>query len=308
MAWASKKQYAIMMNSEEGKKIVDDLPNLSQEEFNKRFSELLNKVSNSQTQETEIDKETETDKETEIEIKKQSIKKRLQASYDEAIGNDDFDDAEVYYNLMEHINYDLDDDDLIEDIYENYDKWINERLKTRNDGNLDYDREDRINSIKSEVMKAQTKTGYFDNIDKFKKKEIDIEQFGFSSDGDYCIRKSPYGKSFYIVREYNDEIDWGKKPDESLRISDHWTFESRNDMHTILTDPKNILGLNGKYVDEVYIDNKRQMLVAKYDDYSKKYELLGIIDEKSYEELFDLYIDTDYGDETFTNYMLKVRE
>lgn len=43
MAFASKKQYAILMNSEEGKDLAEKLGEMEQEEFNKKFSELMGK-------------------------------------------------------------------------------------------------------------------------------------------------------------------------------------------------------------------------------------------------------------------------
>lgn len=49
MAWASKKQYAILMNSEEGKDLAEQLGELSQEEFEKKFGELLGKGGQSST-------------------------------------------------------------------------------------------------------------------------------------------------------------------------------------------------------------------------------------------------------------------
>ena len=43
MAWASKKQFAILMSSEEGKNLAEKIGEMEQEEFNKAFSELLGK-------------------------------------------------------------------------------------------------------------------------------------------------------------------------------------------------------------------------------------------------------------------------
>lgn len=40
------------------------------------------------------------------------------------------------------------------------------------------------------------------------------------------IIKSPYGYSFY-----NAIVNWNFKPDGSLRISDHWNFESNGKIH-----------------------------------------------------------------------------
>lgn len=41
MAWASKKQYAILTNNEDGKDLILKLPNMTQEEFQKAFGEFL---------------------------------------------------------------------------------------------------------------------------------------------------------------------------------------------------------------------------------------------------------------------------
>lgn len=40
------------------------------------------------------------------------------------------------------------------------------------------------------------------------------------------VVKSPYGHSYY-----NAKVDWGYKPDNSLRISDHWNFRSKGKYH-----------------------------------------------------------------------------
>lgn len=39
--------------------------------------------------------------------------------------------------------------------------------------------------------------------------------------------KSPHSFSFYN----SDDISWGYKPENSLRISDHWNFESNGSLH-----------------------------------------------------------------------------
>lgn len=41
------------------------------------------------------------------------------------------------------------------------------------------------------------------------------------------IHKSPYGDSYYNV----ENISWTHKPEGSLRISDHWNFESKGEIH-----------------------------------------------------------------------------
>lgn len=55
MAWASKKQYAIMMSSEEGKNLVERMPEMEQDEFQVEFGKLLGKEGGSITKEPEED-------------------------------------------------------------------------------------------------------------------------------------------------------------------------------------------------------------------------------------------------------------
>lgn len=40
------------------------------------------------------------------------------------------------------------------------------------------------------------------------------------------VNKSPYSHSYYDAK-----VDWGFKPHNSLRISDHWNFWSRGKLH-----------------------------------------------------------------------------
>lgn len=44
------------------------------------------------------------------------------------------------------------------------------------------------------------------------------------------INKSPYSNSFYD----SNEIDWDYKPENSLRLSDHWNFYSQGEKHCCL--------------------------------------------------------------------------
>lgn len=61
--------------------------------------------------------------------------------------------------------------------------------------------------------------------------------------------KSPHSKSFYN----SDDIDWGYKPEGSLRISDHWNFRGSCETH-----------------DEV--ENNTHLSVGKYRD--GKYDII----------------------------------
>lgn len=51
------------------------------------------------------------------------------------------------------------------------------------------------------------------------------------------INKSPFSSSFYNTYD----IDWGSKPEGSLRISDHWNFESKGETHCVLESTKEYL-------------------------------------------------------------------
>lgn len=72
----------------------------------------------------------------------------------------------------------------------------------------------------------------------------------------FC-QKSPYSDSFYT----EGEIDWNSKPEGSLRLSDHWNFESEGQTHCKLDSTSEYLQKwlvceyhNGKYhiIEEVF--------------------------------------------------------
>ena len=46
------------------------------------------------------------------------------------------------------------------------------------------------------------------------------------------FNQSPYSNSFYNT----DEVEWGYKPEGSLRLSDHWNFESQERIHCKLSN------------------------------------------------------------------------
>lgn len=94
----------------------------------------------------------------------------------------------------------------------------------------------------------------------------------------FC-QKSPYSDSFYT----KGEITWGNKPEGSLRLSDHWNFESEGETHCKLDNTSEYLQKwlvceyhNGTYhiVEEVFtteeearearLSEKRKNLVNTY--------------------------------------------
>ena len=76
------------------------------------------------------------------------------------------------------------------------------------------------------------------------------------------LHKSPYGKSYYNTTDLN----WGYKPDKSLRISDHWnfqTFSHKTKKHCQTTEPcpDNTHWSIGIYNSEL----KKYIILASYE-------------------------------------------
>ena len=86
----------------------------------------------------------------------------------------------------------------------------------------------------------------------------------------FC-QQSPYSESFYT----EGEITWGSKPEGSLRLSDHWNFESEGETHCKLDSTSEYLQKwlvceyhNGTYriVEEVFTaeeEAREARLIAK---------------------------------------------
>ena len=63
MAWASKKQYAIMMSSEEGKNLAEKMPDLSQNDFSNEFAKLLGQSGTKEAENEETEEKKPDDEE-----------------------------------------------------------------------------------------------------------------------------------------------------------------------------------------------------------------------------------------------------
>ena len=107
MAWASKKQYAILMSSEEGKDLAEQLGEMEQEEFNKKFSELLGKSGQSTTDNNSTDNEEEE--------KQKWLEKNGYESEDEVDWWERDDNADEYED-NEDDNSEINDNTLKEDL------------------------------------------------------------------------------------------------------------------------------------------------------------------------------------------------
>ena len=80
-------------------------------------------------------------------------------------------------------------------------------------------------------------------------KSFDFEKIKELIKWDVC-KKSPYSDSFYN----SDDISWYYKPENSLRLSDHWNFISGGDVHCQLEETTEYVNKwllcqyrNGKY-------------------------------------------------------------
>ncbi|MFR3560227.1 MAG: hypothetical protein ACLTUN_16895, partial [Paraclostridium sordellii] len=56
------------------------------------------------------------------------------------------------------------------------------------------------------------------------------------------VHKSPYSQTYYDT----DDISWEHKAENSLRISDHWNFESHGKIHCQLCN-------TGEYIENEWI-------------------------------------------------------
>ena len=103
MAWATKKQFAILNNSKEGKNILEKLGQMSQDQFNNAFQKLLGQSGeNGQQQEqvggmgqTQQDEEKEPKKEMTIEafLTQKKLKELFETAFE--VLDIDLDEKEI---------------------------------------------------------------------------------------------------------------------------------------------------------------------------------------------------------------------
>lgn len=99
---------------------------------------------------------------------------------------------------------------------------------------------------------------YYYRTDRIYSKEFYNILFDMFKDWD-VVNVSPYSASTY--NSYN--ISWGYKPEGSLRIADHWNFESHGDKHCLMEDEtRNDHTMLCKYVNGIY---------RVIEDYTEKY-------------------------------------
>lgn len=77
------------------------------------------------------------------------------------------------------------------------------------------------------------------------------------------FKESPYSQSYYFFEDYDKEnhIGWYSKPNNSIRISDHWNFYSQGETHCKIDDLKS---------DEIIKGWK----ICKYDNKKGTYSII----------------------------------
>lgn len=77
MAWATKKQFAILNNSKEGKNILENIGRMSQEQFNTAFNKLIGGSGVTRGTQEQKDNVERSNKETSSQNKKLSLQEYL---------------------------------------------------------------------------------------------------------------------------------------------------------------------------------------------------------------------------------------
>ena len=95
------------------------------------------------------------------------------------------------------------------------------------------------------LFQSKNETDKLNQLQKF---------YDLANKNGYRISVSPYSESAYALNPY-DEITWGYKPENSLRLSDHWNFISKGELHeetddSFLSDGYKV----GRYENGMYIN------------------------------------------------------
>lgn len=113
--------------------------------------------------------------------------------------------------------------------------------------NMNYEEVQKVNKLENELNKEEGKLINTITYIDVNKKTKDISNFIKAISHYYdnesvleeiykfdTINKSPYSDSYYN----SDNVEWDSKPEGSLRLSDHWNFESQGEIHCKLDNTK----------------------------------------------------------------------
>ena len=222
MAGCSKKQYAIMMNSNEGKKLAAKMGGMSQDEFNKAFSDLLG--SNYNQDEDEDYKEFDADDDSDYELEKDD-ELTPEQEYEQEMKNTH---QKNYYERASK-RIDEIEDKYLDDIQDDLDYLVDNNLITKDQYNeLRSKLEARKNkgSEKSSYTSKEMEEKYGPNF------ENESEEFN-QEDYQYDPATDTYSKRGSKKSEANEESDLMENTQEVLHSGeeergDHIEYKSRD--------------------------------------------------------------------------------
>lgn len=221
MAWASKKQYAILMNSEEGKDLAEQLPDLDQDDFQVKFGELLGKTGASYDWNDDDDREPTKEERESYENYDNWLKDEAKKGDKKENEEDDDEERQVREQIEGDTLFGNDEPPAGNDFDEYYNKAKEfdnyEKLKAH------YDYIKKIHGDGSVPEKATKKA--LDEMSKnFDKGENDIDDEELSAE-------DIEGNEHTIMYELEDidienEDDWDTAMDLSYKLS-RWKNEGK---------------------------------------------------------------------------------
>lgn len=208
-----------------------------------------------QSKKTKID-DLKQEKER-IENEYNEMRKRLSEKLQELAKERKFSDEETD-KLREKIN------SLEEELEKINKKLKKEEFKIEKEkiGKLISDLENKYTpeNIKHEFYSENLKFNfeyYLDEDDSYYNKAIGIIALDIiSKELGLETSNSPYSFSSYAFKK-GEEITWGSKPMDSYRLSDHWNFQSRGEIHCRLSNTK---------------EYTQKLILAKYN--GKTYDII----------------------------------
>lgn len=218
MAWASKKQYAILMSSEEGKDLAEQLGEMEQDEFNKKFNELLGKTGQSIQEEDNDDIDLD-EKDDNANDSTESTKDNELSELEEQYNNEKSRFARVkILNKINAIKLGYDSvDEYLEDV-----KKIREEEDNAKRLKAEQEKQEKLNKEKEkEEQKKKQLEEDIKNATEHQNKQFEIIQQNNSMTDDYHVGiRSPKDiKTFEEVINDDDSFAWGDFSKEEAQQS-----------------------------------------------------------------------------------------
>lgn len=283
----SKKVYAILMNDSEGRKIVEKVSDMTDEQLEKELDAFFGNRSTDdnrtygESKGGGLDNDDEEEEWEWSEEWEQAEKEKLKKKFNDPFTSFVLDSSSQFTLDQEDLEKIKTKEDLLKLIFE-YQYETSGKEKKENKDFFEHAWENE--KTKEKLSKKRSVELRDSDIQKPTLESLDQlisegKKYGVK------VSSSPYGSSLYITSTVDDNIDWGEKPRGSLRISDHYSFESRGEYHTKLKDK------DGNYLQNATDkDGNDLFIVAQYDDMNEEYKMLGYMTKEQYNK-----IDTSYN-------------